>query len=60
VFSSFLKACFQLDKRLNQMEGSYENGFATGIHTVKYANGSTGTVRAELTSDRTGWTWVNI
>jgi hypothetical protein len=44
----------------DKYEGLYENNLATGIHTVTYADGTTGTVRAEENSDGTGWTWVKI
>jgi hypothetical protein len=47
------------DPNGNIYTGLYESDSATGIHTVMYADGSTGTVRAEET-DGTNWTWVNI
>jgi hypothetical protein len=40
--------------------GAWESDWPTEIHTVTYADGQTGKVRAEKTSNGTSWTWVNI
>jgi hypothetical protein len=43
----------------DKYEGTYENNIATGVHTVTYADGTSGSASVEKTGD-SSWTWIRI